>query len=82
MIGVDADAGVDVGACREVLLGNTCGLLVEERDPAAMATGILYVLSNKLETQQRVNAAYDRAITKFSVPESAASYGRELGFTL
>ncbi|WP_413295530.1 glycosyltransferase [Synechococcus sp. MIT S9452] len=72
----------DVGACREVLLGNTCGLLVKERDPSAMAKGILHVLSNKTETQQRVKAAYERAISKFSVPESAVSYGRELGFIL
>ena len=69
----------DVGACREVLEGGRCGLLVAQQDPLAMAAGILEVLKNTSNTHKRVEAAYRRALADFSVPESALAYGRELG---
>ena len=69
----------DVGACREVLEGGRCGLLVAQQDPVAMAAGILEVLKNTSNTHKRVEAAYRRALADFSVPESALAYGRELG---
>lgn len=69
----------DVGACREVLDGGQCGLLVPQQNPQETAYGILRVLNNSHEAEIRVEAAYRRAIDCFSVPESAVSYGRHLG---
>ena len=69
----------DVGACREVLEGGRCGLLVAEQSPQAMADGILQLLDNPEETAVRANAAFDRSVREFSVPESANAYGRALG---
>ena len=69
----------DVGACREVLEGGRCGLLVAQQDPLGMAAGILEVLKNTSNNHKRVEAAYRRALADFSVPESALAYGRELG---
>ena len=69
----------DVGACREVLEGGRCGLLVAEQSPQAMADGILQLLEKSDETGIRARAAFDRAVQEFSVPESANAYGRALG---
>lgn len=69
----------DVGACREVLDNGLCGLLVPEQNPTLMADAILSSLKNTDNKMLRVKAAYARATTHFSVPESARSYGRELG---
>ena len=69
----------DVGACQEVLEQGRCGLLVAEQDPAAMAAGILQALDQPQLTATRTQAAYQRAMAEFSVPESAVAYGRELG---
>ena len=69
----------NVGACQEVLEAGRCGLLVAEQDPQAMAAGILQALEQREITAKRTKAAYERAVAEFSVPESAVSYGRELG---
>ena len=69
----------NVGACREVLEAGRCGLLVPEQDPDAMAKGILQALQDGEVKASRTNAAYQRAIAEFSVPESAVAYGRQLG---
>ena len=69
----------DVGACREVLEGGRCGLLVAEQSPQAMADGILQLLEKSDEIGIRARAAFDRAVQEFSVPESANAYGRALG---
>ena len=69
----------NVGACQEVLEAGRCGLLVAEQDPQAMAAGILQALEQGEITATRTKAAYERAVAEFSVPESAVSYGRELG---
>ena len=69
----------DVGACREVLESGRCGLLVPEQDPAAMAAGILQVLRDPKDAGVRMQAAYQRAMADFSVPQSALAYGRQLG---
>ena len=69
----------NVGACQEVLEAGRCGLLVAEQDPHAMAAGILQALEQREMTAKRTKAAYERAVAEFSVPESAVSYGRELG---
>ena len=69
----------NVGACQEVLEAGRCGLLVAEQDPEAMAAGILQALEQREITATRTKAAYERAVAEFSVPESAVSYGRELG---
>ena len=44
-----------------------------------MAAGILQALEQPEITATRTKAAYERAVAEFSVPESAVSYGRELG---
>ena len=69
----------EVGACQEVLEQGRCGLLVAEKDPAAMAAGILQALDEPDLTAARTQAAYQRAMADFSVPESAVAYGRALG---
>ena len=69
----------NVGACREVLEAGSCGLLVPEQDPQAMADGILQALREGEVKASRTKAAYQRAIAEFSVPESAVAYGRQLG---
>ena len=69
----------NVGACHEVLDAGRCGLLVAEQDSQAMAAGILQALEQREITAKRTKAAYERAVAEFSGPESAVSYGRELG---
>lgn len=69
----------DVGACREVLDGGRCGLLVEPNSPKALADGILQALSDPAATRQRASAARERALRDFSVAAMANAYGKELG---
>lgn len=69
----------DVGACREVLDGGRCGLLVEPGNPAALAAGIRAVLADPVAAQVRAAAARQRALRDFSVAAMAEAYGRELG---
>ena len=69
----------DVGACREVLEGGRCGLLVQPGDPAALAEGIRAVLADPVAAQVRAAAARQRAMRDFSVAAMAEAYGRELG---
>ncbi len=69
----------DVGACRELLDGGRCGLLVKPGDPAALAEGIKEVLVNQDAARRRANSAKQRALQAFSVPTMAFCYGRELG---
>lgn len=72
----------DVGACREVLDGGRCGLLVEPGSAEALAAGIRQVLSDPAAARQRAEAARDRALEDFSVAAMAEAYGWELGLTL
>ena len=69
----------NVGACREVLDGGRCGLLVEPGDPSSLAEGIRQVLTDPLAAQQRSEAARQRALRQFSVTAMADAYGQELG---
>jgi len=69
----------DVGACREVLDGGRCGLLVEPGSPEALAAGIREVLSDPAAARQRADAARERALGVFSVAAMAEAYGQELG---
>lgn len=71
----------DVGACREVLLGGRCGLLVEPNRPQALADGIRQVLLDPEATRQRVADARERALRDFSVEAMAQAYGEELGIS-
>jgi glycosyltransferase involved in cell wall biosynthesis len=68
-----------VGACREVLDGGRCGVLVEPADPAALAAGIRAVLADPATSARRAGAARERALREFSVAAMAETYGRELG---
>jgi len=69
----------DVGACREVLDGGRCGLLVEPYSPVALAAGIRHALTDAESALQRANAARQRALSDFSVPAMAAAYAQQLG---
>ena len=69
----------DVGACREVLQGGSCGLLVNPNSPQALAEGIRHALAYPEATRQRAAAARDRALRDFSVAAMAQAYGEELG---
>ena len=69
----------DVGACREVLDGGRCGLLVAPGSPEALAAGIRAVLDDPAGAQQRAAAAKERALRNFSVAAMAHAYGQELG---
>jgi glycosyltransferase involved in cell wall biosynthesis len=71
----------NVGACREVLDGGRCGLLVEPASPEALASGIRRVLEDPAAARQRAAAAKQRALNNFSVSAMAAAYGRELGLS-
>ena len=69
----------DVGACREVLDGGRCGLLVEPGNPAALADGIRQVLNDPSAAVERAKLARQRALRDFSVESMAQAYGEELG---
>ena len=69
----------DVGACREVLDGGRCGLLVEPGSAEALAAGIRQVLADPAAARQRAAAAKERALRDFSVAAMAQAYGEELG---
>ncbi|WP_338441299.1 glycosyltransferase [Synechococcus elongatus IITB4] len=69
----------DVGACREVLDGGRCGLLVEPSNPAALAAGIQAILTDPQAAQTRAIAARQRALQDFGVAAMAAAYQQELG---
>lgn len=44
----------DVGACREILAGGDCGLLVPPQDAAALAEGIMHLLLNPEGSRNRL----------------------------
>ncbi len=69
----------DVGACREVLQGGRCGLLVAPGDPAALAEGIAAVLGDRPAALERAVAAREHARACFGIGAMARAYGRELG---
>ncbi len=69
----------DVGACREVLQGGRCGLLVAPGDPAALAEGIAAVLGDRPAALERAAAAREHALACFGIEPMAEAYGRELG---
>ncbi|MEA5474679.1 glycosyltransferase [Synechococcus sp. CCY9201] len=71
----------NVGACREVLDGGRCGLLVEPNSPEALAEAIRQVLAAPEAARQRAAAARQRALRLFSVAAMAQAYGEELGMT-
>jgi len=69
----------DVGACREVLQGGRCGLLVKPNSPKALADGIRQALADPEATQKRAVAARERALRDFSVAAMAKAYSEALG---
>jgi glycosyltransferase involved in cell wall biosynthesis len=69
----------DVGACREVLDGGRCGLLVEPGSAKTLAEGICHVLADPAAAEKRAAAAKERALRLFSVAAMADAYGEELG---
>jgi len=68
-----------VPACRELLAGGRCGLLVPPADPAALAAAIRAALADPAAARQRAAAARRRARRRYGVPAMARAYGQELG---
>jgi len=69
----------DVGACREVLNGSELGHLVAPADVAAMAAAIRDIAARRSEEGPRLDAAFERAETLFSIESMARRYAECLG---
>jgi len=67
----------DVGACREVLAGGKCGLLVPEDSPKALAEAIYSAAS--APDVAKIRAARERAETVYSQTAMANGYAEILG---
>jgi glycosyltransferase involved in cell wall biosynthesis len=68
-----------VPACRALLAGGRCGLLVPPADPAALAAAIRSALADPAAARRRAAAARRRARRRYGVPAMAHAYARELG---
>jgi glycosyltransferase involved in cell wall biosynthesis len=68
-----------VPACRELLAGGRCGLLVPPASPAALAAAIRAALADPAAARRRAAAARRRARRRYGVPAMARAYGQELG---
>jgi len=64
----------DVPACREVLDGGSCGLLVPPGDEKALAAGILELLDNSPRAKLLGNAAAERARQEYDIGDCAKKY--------
>jgi glycosyltransferase involved in cell wall biosynthesis len=64
----------DIPACREVLDGGRCGLLVPPRDPHALADAIQRLLTDDTLRHSLVAAASERVRAKYDVHHMAAGY--------
>ncbi|MFM8604839.1 MAG: glycosyltransferase, partial [Cyanobium sp.] len=68
-----------VPACRELLAGGRCGLLVPPASPAALAAAISAALADPAAARRRAGCARRRARRRYGVPAMARAYGQELG---
>ena len=68
----------DVEACREVLLGGKCGLLVKPNSPKEMANGIERIIINNNETTLRKEEAHKFALLNFTKLTMASNYISQL----
>jgi glycosyltransferase involved in cell wall biosynthesis len=68
-----------VPACRELLAGGRCGLLVPPASPAALAAAIRAALADPAAAGRRAARARRRARRRYGVPAMARAYGQELG---
>jgi glycosyltransferase involved in cell wall biosynthesis len=68
----------DVPACREVLDGGRCGLLVPLSDPVALAEAIRKVLDDEALRTQLVQAAAERVRSHYHIRRMAARYAELL----
>jgi len=64
----------DIPACREVLDGGRCGLLVPPGDSTALAEAILQILDDEALRTRLVQAASERVRTHYHVKRMAAGY--------
>jgi glycosyltransferase involved in cell wall biosynthesis len=65
----------DIPACREVLDGGRCGMLVPPGKPDALADAIERVLTDDALRRSLVQAASERVRTEYHVRRMAAGYG-------
>jgi glycosyltransferase involved in cell wall biosynthesis len=75
--GVPAVA-TDIPACREVLDGGRCGLLVPRGDPLALAEAIRRIIDDKASRLQLVEAASERVRSHYHIKRVAADYAELL----
>lgn len=68
----------DVPACREVLDGGRCGLLVPLGDAPALAEAIRQLLDDEAVRMRLVQAASERVRTHYDVKQMAAGYAQLL----
>lgn len=64
----------DIPACREVLDGGRCGILVPPRDPVALANAIESLLTNQDQRRALVDAAFARVRDHYHATRMAAGY--------
>lgn len=69
----------DVGACREVLDGGRCGMLVKAGDAQAMADGIRTLIADEERATALADAARQRVRDLFDIRQTAKGYARLLG---
>jgi len=69
----------DIPACREVLDGGSCGLLVPLEDAQALAQAIGKILDDEAMRTRLVRAASERVRMHYDVKQMAAGYAALLG---
>ena len=71
----------NVGACREVLDGGQCGLLVEPRNALELANAVLRIAQDQQLAKTLSKAARARAHSRYSIVGTARRYARICGVT-
>jgi len=64
----------DVPACREVLAGGRCGLLVPPKNPDALASGLLALINDRARGLALARAGAEYAEEKYDIRRVAAEY--------
>ncbi|MGH9385546.1 MAG: glycosyltransferase family 4 protein [Vicinamibacterales bacterium] len=68
----------DIPACREVLDGGRCGILVSPGDPETLASAIRQILSDEHLRHRLTTAAFERVSSCYHVKQMAAGYANLL----
>lgn len=68
----------DVGACREVLDGGRCGLMVHEQNPEALANAIWRMATDEDLASRIVDAALERVNSVYNIKNTAHDYLKQI----